>query len=516
MVSASSSDWTSGYIADINYTHGYYRELNPNQARLAALASGLAAPKIRNACELGFGQGVSVAIHGAAGPDQWFGTDFNPSQAAHARELADSAGVTLTLADEAFEAFCTRDDLPEFDFIGLHGIWSWISDANRAVIADFLRRKLAVGGLVYVSYNTLPGWANGAPLRHLMTEHAEKLAAEGAGSIGRVEGALSFTERLLGLNPTFSRANPQAPERFSKIKSQNRAYLAHEYFNRDWDPMYVADMGDWLSPAKLSYAGSAHLLDTVDAINFSAEQQQLLKEIEDPLFRETVRDFLVNQQFRRDYWIKGPRRLSSLAQAESLREVRLVLVKPRAGIPMTVNGALGEANLSDAVYPPILDLLADYTPRKIGEIEHSLRDKGLQLSQIIQAALILVGAGHAAVAQDKEVVVKARKAAQKLNMEILDRARGSADLLYLASPVTGGGHDVGRFQQLFLLARTRGRKQPADWADFTWAILKAQGQRLLKDGKALEDEAANRAELTAQAEDFATGLMPVLLALEVI
>jgi hypothetical protein len=31
----------------------------------------------------------------------------------------------------------------------------------------------------------------------------------------------------------------------------------------------------------------------------------LLNELPDPTFRQSVRDFMVNQQFRRDYWIKG-------------------------------------------------------------------------------------------------------------------------------------------------------------------------------------------------------------------
>ena len=35
-----SQDWTAGYVAEIGYTHGYYPELNPLQARLALLDAG--------------------------------------------------------------------------------------------------------------------------------------------------------------------------------------------------------------------------------------------------------------------------------------------------------------------------------------------------------------------------------------------------------------------------------------------------------------------------------------------
>jgi SAM-dependent methyltransferase len=248
------SDWTSGYVADVGYTYGYYPELNPFRVKLAFLNAGLAFPEFGAACELGFGQGLSANLHAAASVTEWHGTDFNPSQAGFARELAQVAGAGAKLHDEAFADFSNRPDLPDFDYIGLHGIWSWISDDNRAVIVEFLRRKLKVGGVLYISYNTLPGWATFAPLRHLMTEHAAVLGAEGRGIVNRIDGALDFTERLLATNPQFLRANPTLRDRLDRIKGQNRHYLAHEYFNRDWHPMHFATMADWLEPAKLQYA----------------------------------------------------------------------------------------------------------------------------------------------------------------------------------------------------------------------------------------------------------------------
>ena len=121
------SDWTAGYVADIGYTYGYYGELNPLRARLAFLHAGLALPSAGAACELGFGQGLSANFHAAGSTVRWNGTDFNPSQAAFAKELAAVSGAGAQLFDDAFADFAQRPDLPDFDFIGLHGIWSWIS-----------------------------------------------------------------------------------------------------------------------------------------------------------------------------------------------------------------------------------------------------------------------------------------------------------------------------------------------------------------------------------------------------
>jgi SAM-dependent methyltransferase len=133
-------------------------------------------------------------MHAAASVCSWHGTDFNPSQAGFAQELAAASGANAHLFDESFAEFSTRD-LPEFDYIGLHGIWSWISDENRQVIVDFIRKKLKVGGVLYISYNTLPGWGTFAPMRHLMTQHASVMGPTGKGVVSRVDGALEFAQK---------------------------------------------------------------------------------------------------------------------------------------------------------------------------------------------------------------------------------------------------------------------------------------------------------------------------------
>lgn len=507
------SDWTSGYVADIGYTYGYYAELNPLRVKLSFLSAGIAFPEINGACELGFGQGISVNVHAAASAVQWWGTDFNPAQASFAQELAALSSVGARLFDEAFAEFCHRADLPDFDFIGLHGIWSWISDENRTVIVDFIRRKLKVGGVLYTSYNTQPGWAAMAPMRDLLMEHAEIMSAPGQDLIGRINNALEFADKLLATQPIYVRANPLVTDRIRKIKDQNRNYLAHEYFNRNWDPMRFAEFAQWIEPAKMTYACSAHLLDHIDAVNLNAEQQQFLQTLPDPLFRQTVRDFMVNQQFRRDYWVKGARLLNPVDKAEQLRAQRFILVVPRNSVELKVTGSIGEATLNEGVYLPVLDALADHKPRTLHQIEQAIKDKGLVFGQVLQAVTILVGKGDLAAAQDDKAIAKAKPYTDKLNTHLMLKARGSHDLAYLSSPVTGGGIAVNRFQQLFLLAKTQGKKTPEDQAQFVWQLLAAQNQRLTKEGKALESAEDNLIELIGQASEFAEKRLPVLKAL---
>jgi SAM-dependent methyltransferase len=504
------SEWSAGYVADIGYTYGYYTELNPLRIKMAFLNAGLVFPDVGRACELGFGQGMSVNLHAAASTVEWHGTDFNPSQAGFAQELASASGAKIQLHDQAFAEFCARADLPDFDSIGLHGIWTWVSDENRAIIVDFIRRKLKVGGVLYVSYNTQPGWASMVPVRDLLTEYNDVMGAPGKGIAARIGDSLDFVSKLFTTNPAFSRINPQVVERLNKMKDQNRNYVAHEYFNRDWLPMSFADMGRWLEPAKLSYACSTHYLDHIDNINFTDNQRALMSEISDPMFKETVRDFMVNQQFRRDYWVKGSRKLVPFEQAELLREQRVILAIPRVDASLKVMGSMGEAALQESVYLPILDVMADYKPRTIAKLEQQLAEHKITFAQLAQAVFVLLGANTLQAVQDEVAINKSRPQTDKLNLHICKVARARGEINYLASPVTGGAFAVSRVHQLFLLARGVGRKTPAEWGKFAADVFSQQNQRILKDGKMVESAEEELAELTRQAEQFAEKTLPVL------
>ena len=510
------NDWTVGYVADIGYTYGYYSELNPLRVKLAFLNAGLHYPEFGTACELGFGQGISVNIHAAASVTQWVATDFNPSQTAFAQEVAAAAGSDAKLFDEAFSDFTNRTDLPSFDYIGLHGIWSWISDDNRLMIVDFIKRKLKVNGVLYISYNTQPGWAAMVPMRDLLTEHIEVMGRSGIGIVSQINESLAYADKLISTNPSYIRANPQISERIAKIKNQNRNYLAHEYFNKDWLPMSFSKMGEWLSPAKLQFACSAHYLDNIDAINLSGDQLSLIQDTPDAMFRQTVRDFMVNQQFRKDYWVKGERKMNTIQQTEDIRVQRVMLVVLREDVILKVKGRLGDGNLSEDIYVPILDALDDHKVKTIAQLELAIKDHDITFNKLLQAIMILVGNETLATVQDDEIIAKAKIHTNKLNVKFMNLARGSGDVSFLASPVTGGGVAVGRFQQLFLLALSQGKKKPDEWAMFVWLLLTQQGQMIIKEGKKLESPEENITELKERAKVFAQKHLPLLKSLQII
>lgn len=509
------SDWTAGYVTDIEYTYGYYPELNPLHARFALINAGIVPPRVVNACELGFGQGMSVNIHGAASPVVWYGTDFNPAQAGFARELAEISGSGTRLFDDSFAEFAARTDLPDFEFIALHGIWSWISDENRAVLVDFIRRKLKAGGVLYLSYNTMPGWAGFAPMRHLLAEHAEVMGGNGAGVVNRIEEAMDFANRLLATNPAYRQTVPRAIERLEQMKTADRHYLAHEYFNKNWQPLHFSTVADQLADAKMQFGCSANVLDHIDALNLRPDQQEFMRTIPDADFRETVRDFMVNQQFRRDYWVKGARKLGEGEKTALLRQERVVLRVPRGDVTLKVRGLLGEADMNAGLYNPLLDLLGDHRPRSIGEIEQALSATH-RLAHITQCIIVMAGAGYVGLAADDEGIEAAVPGSSALNAGIRAKALNGSRLSFQASPVTGGAVSVNIVDILFMSAVLGGASDPGEWVRLAASHFAGTGQQLVRDGKALASTEETMGELTARARNFAEKQLPILRALRIV
>jgi hypothetical protein len=511
------SSWTEGYQESINYSHGYYPHLNPLRLHLSFLNAGLVAPPITTACELGFGQGESINLHAAASTTLWFGTDFNAAQAGYAQELASASGAAARIFDQSFVEFCNRADLPEFDFIALHGVWSWISDQNRGTIVDFVRRKLKAGGVVYISYNTPAAHAAFIPMRDVLTGHAELMTSSGLGVGGRIDAALDFAGKLLVASPSYAQANPEIAKRLNTIRGNDPAYVAHEYFNRDWLPTSFSRMSEWLAPAKLEYACPASYFDMVDAWNLSIEQQALLNEIPDTKFREMVRDIMVNKWFRRDYWVKGARQLSLPEKVEGLRNQRVILTRPILKADGKAVGSLGSFLPSKSIYDPILDALADYRPKTLRQIEQAVKEKGVGLVSIVEVVLTLLETSSLSPAQDDVVIRAARKQTDKLNAYLCDKAPyRTTGTSVLASPVIGAGLiNVGRVVQFFWHAMTQGKKQPNQLAAHASQIFRAD-ITILEEEKHFISPDGNLESLNSEATYFIEKLLPLLKALHIL
>lgn len=500
------SNWASGYVTEIGYTHGYYRDLSPNLISLAALNQSvrpLPARPLRY-LELGFGQGVSLNIHAAACPGEYWGTDFNPVHAANARELAEASGSGARIFDLSFEELAARDDLPEFDVITMHGIWSWVNELNRAILIDLIRRKLAVGGSLFISYNSIPGWTQTIPLRHLLTLHTELASATDRGIEQRIGAALDFAQKLAEAGCMFFQANPGAKDRLDKMQAEDRHYLAHEYFNKDWLPTPFSAVAERLEGAKLTFAASGFLQDHVEVLNLTGAGQDLIKGISHVTLRESARDFLINRRFRKDIFVKGPQLMTAHERRERMGERRFILIVAPEQASRKQLGALGEVELPAQVVEPLLTVLAEdgHRPKSYAEIASHPTLAGQAELLLRQALLLLVAGGAVEPAQTEAVAAAAQPACRALNRHILDRARHGADIAFLASPVIGGGFSLNRYDQLLLAAYEDGHRTPEAMAGNVWSVLAPQGMIFTRDGQPLRTTEDNVAELAGAASRF--------------
>jgi hypothetical protein len=172
-----------------------------------------------------------------------FGRLYDDARPGHRRGTLAAGGGALTLhfsetgsADtprvrEIRIAHNAREDLPQFDIVALHGIYSWVADEHRRTIVRFLDKRVKPGGLVYVSYNALPGRANAAPMRHLMALHGRQT---GGPTAGRLEPALEFIGRVAEAKATHFAAQSDFADRLAKLRKLQANYLAHEYLNDAW------------------------------------------------------------------------------------------------------------------------------------------------------------------------------------------------------------------------------------------------------------------------------------------
>jgi hypothetical protein len=228
----------------------------------------------------------------------------------------------------------------------------------------------------------------------------------------------------------------------------------------------------------------------------------------DPNMRETIRDFLLNQQFRRDIFVKGLAPLIPARRTLLLRGFRFALTSPREDIPLEVSFPIGKCKLVPEIYEPILEILQK-GPATLGEINSDPRLSKLDFGRIVQACMILQIGGHVSPALPLEGEAERVKSTYGFNGAIMDRMAFSDEVRFVASPVIGSGVTISRLDGLFLRA-LRAKKDPATAA---WEVLAPQGVKFLRDGKQLTTPEENQAEMAVRAQAFEKKQRPFLASL---
>src|SRR5438270_6372477 len=346
-------------VADVAYTPGFYREMAPSHLAFTAIAAGHspgAAQRPQRMLELGFGRGFGLALLAAANPEIAFeGQDADGDNVAYAKRLIDLAQLeNVTLARTGFEDSAAQEGAENVDVVAMHGVLSWISSAARGAAIGIAGKRLRPGGLFYVSYNCMPGWAPMEPMRRLAL--AVKQRTTGS-SVQQLRVALDLLTALRQRNAAYFAASPAAARHLDGMLGRDARYLVHEYLAEHWEPLHFLDVAAQMAAAGLSYAASATLTENIDQCAVPKDILPLLSQTADPIMRETLRDFAANKQFRRDVYVRGGAPLIGELRRRAWNEVRFVLVVPRERVVFKFLGPLTELNGNPALYAPLADRL---------------------------------------------------------------------------------------------------------------------------------------------------------------
>jgi SAM-dependent methyltransferase len=288
----------SEYVTDVTYVPRVDSNLAPARLRLCAAFNGFVPPPAEDFvyCELGCGTGDAVATLAAANPRaSFYGVDLNPEHVRCGREIA--AGLdNITFLERDFEDL---DDVPELDYISAHGVLSWIGPAKREAVLAFAKRRLKPGGLLYVSYNAMPGWAAVEPLRQLL------MLPGGSTSVERAEKGMAFAKALRDAGALYFASNPTATDMLAEMEKQGHAYIAHEYLNAHWVPMYFARIAWEMAQHDMQFVGGLPLYVNYRDLVLPGTTAKLFEGMRDRLEFESLKDFALNELFRMDVYIKG-------------------------------------------------------------------------------------------------------------------------------------------------------------------------------------------------------------------
>jgi hypothetical protein len=392
-----------------------------------------------------------------------------------------------------------------FDYIVLHGIYSWISEANRQAIVRFIGQKLKPGGVVYVSYNCMPGWAQAAPLQRLMRMFAEHRPGR---SDRQAEAALAFAGRLKEAEALYFKVNQQLPARMERLPKQNKQYLAHEYLNEWWNAPYHADVAREMAAAKLSFVASATLAENFDGVVLNEAMRKVLAEIDDPVLVQTLRDYCFNQQFRRDIYLRGQPLVVAGEQRQRTFSLPYVLTVARKDLKLEFQLPMGKAKGTPAIYEPVADALSSESGATLAQIAALPAFKAQGPGGAAQTLAFLVGSGQA----HPFVPGAETRAARRLNAVLARRTLNGADYTFVAAARLGSALNANMLQMVALQeAMASGAANPGvDMvAPKVWAGLRRLGRSLVKDGQPIRDDAAGIEEVKQQIGHFVAETLPV-------
>lgn len=255
-------------------------------------------PERSRVLEMGCGDGANIIpmAHQFAN-SEFVGVDLSSVQIGMGQEQIDA----LKLNNIRLQVRNIMDIDPAdgiFDYIIVHGVYSWVPDPVKEQILAVCRNQLAPQGVAYISYNVLPGWQFNKSMRDLMlfrTRGIEDARERTKAAYAIIKTLVVCTRESDRIHDVERRFFARSLEAFDDPSS----YLLHEYLETDSDPFYFYQFASALERNGLQYICDAEQYEfELDSLpGDAAKQFETISQGGNDL--EQYIDFLKNTRFRR-------------------------------------------------------------------------------------------------------------------------------------------------------------------------------------------------------------------------
>ncbi len=370
----NDADKAKAVAAAVPGARAFNREVAPAFIDHVCITSGFAPPPGSpvgegmgasfSYCELHSASAVTTALLAAANPyGDFHAIDPRPEMIAAGRELArDGQARNLTFHEGGIEA-ALQMNLPEFDYIVVHGIYSWVPLKERALVLAFLRKFLKPGGAVYVTYNAKPGANRMEPFRRLFREVGRGMRLD----IGqRLLATRDLYQRLSDVRaPGLAGALP--PQALANLSNMPQNAIAADYANEFEDSLYVTEVVSDFAAIDCVLAGTAEMSESLSVLMGHEPFKAILERLPTPVGRELAKDYLLDTSYRHDVFVRGGRRLAADNREAVLGGMAFALEQPPAMTRYERRLALGELKFDNPHAQAIVATLAD-GPHTLGEL----------------------------------------------------------------------------------------------------------------------------------------------------
>ena len=491
----------------IDYPAGFYREQGPVHLDYVCAVNGADGPGLPDGftyCELGCGAGLTTTILAASNPGGSFvGIDLSPSQIERADALAKEAGLTNLRFIEADICDLDASSLPEFDFITLHGLYAWVPSVTRQAIRGFIASLLKRGGLAYVSYNALPGWAAVAPLRHYFVKTAARIEGD---ALTKAQQVLDRLEELRAMGAPIFAQSSIARTILERLRKADIAYVVHEFLGPSWTPMHFSEVSEEMAEAGLVYIGAGQIAENFVDFSVHEEMRDTIRAIHDRDAREAEQDFATNRLFRGDVYMRAGSVEPSARSGDPLDRVLYGMTSTPVECPGEIDIPGGKLALTGEPLDALKSVLAERV-LTIGELADAPPFRGLSRAALVDAATRLVVGGCLAPFA-RRTSGPGCEAALRLNAALIAGFSRHQRGLVLASPVAGTGVGLSAIEVVLLRAHLANTPPGEVHAELT-----ERGLRLALEDRPLEPGDQANAEIGRLLARFASGKLPKLIQL---